>query len=295
MTTPWTVARLLNWTREHLAQKGIASPRLCAEILLASAMGCQRIHLYTRFQETPGENVLSRFRADVKRAAQGHPVAHLTGQKEFFSLPLEVSPDVLIPRPETEVLVERAIALVRKAPHQDPAILDLGTGSGCIALALARHLPAARIFASDISDAALAVARRNAAHHGLTDRINFRAGDLLEPWQSPPADANAQRFDIIVSNPPYVADNDPHVAPDVRQYEPHLALFAGPDGLDIIRRLVSVAPQHLHPDGSLLMEIGYNQATAVRELFDDHWTDLVTYRDGAGHERVIHARHAATE
>jgi release factor glutamine methyltransferase len=290
----WTVARLLSWTRDYLQRSGVESPRLCAEILLAHAMHCERIQLYTRFEELPAEQVLAPFRALVKQAATGHPIAYLTGTKEFFSLPFEVSPDVLIPRPETEILVERTIDLVRKSPAAGAALLDLATGSGCIAVSLARHLPGVRLFASDISEAALLVARRNAARHAVADRIEFRCGDLLEPWARPASDGRPLLFDVIVCNPPYVASNGAPLARNVRDFEPQVALFAGPDGLEVIRRVVHEVPHWLKAGGHLLLEIGYDQARTVRGLLAGaDWQDIVTYRDGAGHERVLHARRVA--
>jgi release factor glutamine methyltransferase len=282
----WTVARLLGWTRDYFQRGGVESPRLCAEILLAHALGCERIRLYTRHDEVPGEAALTRFRTLVKQAAAGRPIAYLTGTKEFFSLPFEVCPDVLIPRPETEILVERTIDLARKSDDLH-AILDLGTGSGCIAVTLARHLPGVRLDASDISEAALAVARRNAEHHAVADRIEFRCGDLLAPWTGAPP------FDVIVCNPPYVATTGAPVAKNVRDFEPHVALFAGPEGLDVIRRVVKEAAAFLRPGGHLFMEIGFDQAAAVCGLLAQAgWHAIVTYRDGAGHERVVQARRA---
>lgn len=286
----WTVARLLGWTREFLQRHGVDSPRLCAEILLAAAMQCERIHLYTRFDQIPADDVRTRFRELVKEAATGRPIAYLVGTKEFFSLTFEVTPDVLIPRPETEILVERVIDLVRKrrtAAGDEPTILDLGTGSGCIAVSLARNLRAARICASDISEAVLAVARRNAARHDVVRRIEFRQGDLFEPWQEAGVPV---AFDVVVCNPPYVATRGPLDA-NVRDHEPHVALFAGEDGLDIIRRLVAGAPRFVKPAGHLLLEVACDHADHVRGLFPESaWRDIVTYRDGAGHERVVHAR-----
>lgn len=295
-SSAWSVARLLSWTREHLQRSGVESPRLCAEILLAHVMRCQRIQLYTRFEEVPAEPVLAPFRALVKQAAQGHPIAYLTGTKEFFALPFDVSPDVLIPRPETEVLVERTIDLVRKTLDGAARILDLGTGSGCIAVALARHLPAARIFASDVSEAALGVARRNASRHGVAERIDFRCGDLLEPWTAPAAADGPPPFDVIVCNPPYIATNGAPVARHVRDFEPHVALFAGPDGLSVVRRVSAAAPDGLKSGGHLLLEIGFDQSRAVRDLLARAgWKDIVVYRDGGGNERVVHARRAAPD
>jgi release factor glutamine methyltransferase len=203
---------------------------------------------------------------------------------------------VLVPRPETEILVERTIDLVRKVfappadPNQDPEppaprILDLCTGSGCIAVALAKNLPNVSVFASDLSEQALAIARRNAARHGLSERIEFRAGDLFAPWPE-------ERFDLIVSNPPYIGlDEAPDLPANVRDYEPHAALFAGPEGLSILERIAREAVVGLNPGGFLLMEMGYRQSAAVRGLLEAAgWGDIVTFRDHLQHERVAQAR-----
>lgn len=283
---PWTVARLLQWTRGFFEQAGLESPRLCAEILLSHALRCPRISLYTRFETVPAEGELAVFREAVRQAAAGKPIAYLTGTKEFFSLGFEVTPDVLIPRPETEILVERAIDLVRRG-EGSAALADIGTGSGCIAVCLARYLSEARIAASDLSPAALAVARRNAARHGVSERIEFRAGDLLAPWADPP-----RQFDVLVSNPPYVSERDAATLPrNVREYEPHTALFAGPDGLAVIRRLLAEAPARLRPGAAVLIEIAYDQAAAVRALLaEGRWSEVTFFKDGGGHERVVQAR-----
>lgn len=293
-TGPWTVRRLLAWTREHLERRGIESPRLCAEILLAHAMGCPRIELFTRYEAVPDDAVLATFRAAVRAAAEGRPIAYITGTKEFFSLEFRVTPDVLIPRPETEILVERTIRLVRESEGRLRRLLDLGTGSGCIAVSLAKHLPDAEVCASDVSEAALAVARENADRHGVAGRITFAQGDLFEPWRAAGAGA-APAFDVIVSNPPYVSTAaEAPLAENVRAYEPHVALFAGPDGLEVIRRLVAEAPAWLAPGGHLLLEIAFDQADSLRGLLGaGAWQDVTTYRDGGGHERVVHARRRA--
>ena len=292
--TVWTVARLLSWTQGFLREHQVESPRLCAEILLAHALRCERLRLYTAHEDVPDEAARTTFRELVRAAAAGRPIAYLTGTKEFFSLTFEVSPDVLIPRPETEILVERTISLVRRGGVDEPTILDLGTGSGCVAIGLAKHLPTARVLASDISPAALEVAQRNAARHGLTDRIEFRGGDLFAPWQT--HDTEPPLLDIIVCNPPYIAADSSEVEPSVRNFEPHTALFAGTDGLDVIRRLVTEAPHWLRGDGHLLMEMGYDQAAAVRALLDQSlWHKVTAYRDAAGHERVLHAQRAPRE
>lgn len=285
---PWTVARLLGWTREFLTQHGVASPRLCSEILLADAMNCERLHLFTQYERIPEAPILDRFRAAVREAAEGRPIAYITGTKEFFSLTLQVTPAVLIPRPETEILVERTISLIR---HENAGqrILDLCTGSGCVAIALAKHLPEAQISASDLSESALAIACENAAAHDVDTRIEFVFGDLCAPWRDRPP------FDIIVCNPPYVATTQRDtLAPSVRDYEPAEALFADEDGLSIIRRLLADAPALLKPGGHLLFEIAYDQSQAVADLATDSvWQAYQTYRDAGDHERVVHVRTAA--
>jgi release factor glutamine methyltransferase len=285
---PWTVARLLGWTRDYLAQQGVESPRLCSEILLAHAMNCERLHLFTQYERVPEAPILDRFRADVREAVKGRPIAYITGTKEFFALTFRVTPEVLIPRPETEILVERAISLVR---HEQAGgrILDLCTGSGCVAVAIAKNLPEAEVFASDLSEAALAIARENAAAHAVDQRIEFVPGDLLEPWLSEPP------FDIVVCNPPYIATAQrDSLSATVRDFEPQDALFAGEDGLSLIRRLLTELPPRLMPDGHLLFEMAYDQADAVAELSAQHgWLGYQTYRDAGDHQRVVHVRAAA--
>lgn len=323
---PWTVARLIGWTREFFEKHQVESPRLCAEILLAHAMKCRRLELYTRFEHVPGEDVLAAYRTSVKEAAGGKPIAYLTGTRDFFSLTFEVTPDVLVPRPETEILVERVVHLARAAAppaerQADPLadrpadgepaagpqvetsapvatvavsappplkIADLGTGSGCIAVALAKNLPGVRICASDISAAALAVARRNADRNGVADRIEFRPGDLVAPWE------DVEPFDVIVCNPPYIGTREAGGLPkNVRDFEPHAALFAGEDGLAILRRLAAECGPRLRPGGHLLMEVAYNQASVVKQLLTAAgWVDIQTYRDDQRYERVVHARRA---
>ncbi len=285
----WTVARLLTWTREYFEQRGLESARLCAEILLADVLGCQRIELYTRHEMAPDAEALQRYRGHVRAAAEGTPIAYLIGYKEFFSLRFKVTSAVLIPRPETELLVEKVTYLARGSERVE-RVLDIGTGSGCIAVALATQLPEACISASDLSPEALAIAAENAATHGVAERIEFRQGDLLGPWDG------AEPFDVLVSNPPYVATRDAETLPkSVRAHEPHAALFAGEDGLDVVRRLIDGAGRLLRPGGHLLMEIAYDQGPRTRALLEAAgWHDIVGYKDLGRHERVVHARPGST-
>jgi release factor glutamine methyltransferase len=285
---PWTVARLLQWTQDYFRRHQLEDPRLCSELLLGHAMNCARIFLYTQHDQVPAQPVVDQFRAAVRAAAAGTPIAYIIGAKEFFSLEFHVNAHVLIPRPETEILVERAIRLCRDQHLANPRILDVGTGSGCIAIALAKHLPGARLAAGDCSPDALAVATANAERHAVADRIDFRPGDLLDPF----ADAT---FDLVVSNPPYVAERDrDQLASTVRDHEPAAALFAGPDGLNVIRRLIAATPNHLALGGHLLLEIGHDQRPAVTDLTrTPTWSDPTFYRDPAGIDRVLHLRRAA--
>lgn len=281
----WTVGRLLSWTTEWLAARGAETPRLDAEVLLAHVRGCPRIALYTTFDVPVADDERDRFRALVKRRGGGEPVAYLVGSKEFFSLPFTVSKDVLVPRPETEGLVVRALDLCSGLAA--PRILDVGTGSGAIAVALARRLPAATVVATDMSPGALDVARGNAARHGVSDRIVFVHCDLV----ADPAAAGP--FDLIVSNPPYVREDEFAALPgDVRLHEPRTALVAGPTGVEVIERLVAAAPRALVAGGWLLVEIGPGVAAAAEALVAAA-PGLVpgpTLRDLAGLPRVLQAQ-----
>jgi len=281
----WTVGRLLTWTTDWLAGKGSDSPRLDAEVLLAHVRGCQRIALYTAFDDVVDEAGRTRFRGLVKRRGEGEPVAYLVGSREFFSLAMAVSPAVLIPRPETEGLVVRAIDLCR--PLESPRIADVGTGSGAIAVALAKHLPKAHLVATDISADALAVAQANVTRHSLDGRIELVGCDLLD---SPSA---AGPFDCIVSNPPYVrADEFAGLPRDVRDHEPKNALVAGPTGVEVVERLVEAAESRLATGGWLLVEIGPTTVAAA-EGFIARRPGFVpgpTLADMAGLPRIVQAR-----
>jgi release factor glutamine methyltransferase len=286
---PWTITRLLAWTTPFLKQRDIDSPRLSAEILLAHALKCDRIELYTRHDAVPDQSALGSFRENVRKASEGAPIAYLIGYKEFYSARFTVNEHVLIPRPETEMLVERTISLARNSTEPVHRILEIGAGSGCIAICIALHLPGAQVSASDISGEALAVAQQNAEQHGVIDRIDFRQGDLFAPWDG------HEPFDVIVSNPPYIAQADAARLPaNVRDFEPATALFAGDDGLSVLRSLIGGAPARLRDNGHLLTEMAFDQAAGVRNLLDASvWGDIVTYKDMAQHERVLHARRLA--
>jgi release factor glutamine methyltransferase len=282
---PWTVLRLLGWTTEYLKRKGVEAAQLEAQLLLAHALGCTRTQLLMRYDEEPAEPQRKTFKDLVQERLKGRPVAHLLGRKEFFSLELEVGPAVLIPRPDTEWLVTECLALAKGMAG--PRILDVGTGSGCLAIALARGLKGASVTATDVSPEALAVARRNAARHNVSERIRFLEGDLFGPL------AGGEVFDFIVSNPPYVPRAEIEaLAPEVRDHEPRLALDGGEDGLAVFDRLIGEAPAHLAPGGHLLVEINALLEKPSRERFQRHagYELAKTVHDLAGLPRVLRAR-----
>jgi len=284
---PWTIARLLEWTKDYFAKKGLEKPRLDAEVLLAHVLGVDRISLYTGFEKIVDDKTLAQFREMVKRRAERCPVAYITGKKEFMSLTFEVTPDVLIPRPETEILVEKAIEAARET--ESPAIADIGTGCGAIAVALAVNLPKACVFAADLSDAALKVAQRNAFINGVDEKIKFLKGDMLEPLR---AEGLAGKMDILVSNPPYVAESEwAGLMEDVRRYEPREALASEGDPLKHYRILAAGAGEILAPAGWLMVETGANRAAAVSDLFKKAGLQSVeSVKDYEKIERVVVGR-----
>lgn len=259
---PWTFGRLLQWTTNYLKEHGSESPRLDAEVLLAHVCQCQRIELYTRFEETASDTLRTQFRDLVKRRAQGTPVAYLVGYKEFYSLRFQVTPDVLIPRPETEfVLIGLFDGVKTRGSMQDAVeIIDIGTGSGCLAITAAKQLPHAQVTAVDIQPAALEVARRNAREHQVDGRLEFIQSDLFDevPLE--------RTFDFVISNPPYIGWNEKTTLPrDVVEHEPHTALFAGDDGLDVLRRLLAQSVHRIRPGGYLLSEIDPRQSQPLAD------------------------------
>jgi len=283
----WTVGGLLETAGSYLREKGSASGKLDAELLLAEALGLDRIHVYTQYDRPLSGPEVDSFRALVARRAAHEPIAYILGRAHFRKLTLSVGPSVLIPRPETEELVEAALRLVRLRPplgtSQEPAVADVGTGSGAIALSLAKEA-GLRVLAIDASAEALAVAEGNAMDLDAGERIEFVQADLLE---SVPDGS----LHLVVSNPPYVSSAEMQdLAPDVREYEPEVALWAGDDGLQVIRRLLPEAARALGPGGSVLLEVGHTQAEAVQELAREEGFALVSaHRDMSGKDRIVEA------
>jgi release factor glutamine methyltransferase len=256
-----------------------------AELLLLHVLGKSRSWLLAHPGDTVSEGACARYRELVERRYCGEPIQYIVGEAEFYGLPFRVTPEVLIPRPETEHVVEKVIALARTLLR--PRIVDVGTGSGAIAVSLAHHLPDAYITAIELSPNALAIAKENAARNKVIDRIRFIEGDLLAPVAS-------ERFDLVVSNPPYVASSDRDtLAIEVRDFEPPMALFAGNDGLDVNRRLIPAARGVLAPGGFIVLEIGFSQEKAVGELLLAHGFDSMEFSpDLQGIPRVASARRA---
>jgi release factor glutamine methyltransferase len=294
-TQPLTVREALQLGANRLAHAGVGSARLDMSLLLAHALDTDRLGLYTDLDRTLSADQRARARELLARRIKREPIAYMLGRKEFFGLAFEVAPAVLIPRPETEHLVETAIVWLESQREMRPAPLlaDIGVGSGAIAVAVAHRCPWTRWIATDLGEDVLAVARRNAERHGVAGRIEFRIGTLWEPLP--------ERFDAVCSNPPYVAETDrPTLAPEVADWEPATALFGGPDGLDCLRTLVAGAAERLTPGGLLLLECGAGQAAAVSDaLFATAAFDAIgAVDDLAGIPRVIRAQRnadAATE
>lgn len=282
---PWTVARLIKWAAEYLGGKGCSSPRLDGELLLARSLGVRRLDLYLEYHKPLKTDELAAFKELIKRRAGGEPVAYILGRKGFCKLDLAVCPATLIPRPETEHLVEAALERLDRDSTQ--RVLEMGTGAGGVIISLAQDRPSIAATATDISGPTLDQARANAAECGLAERIEFLEGDLFEPLSD-------RTFDLILMNPPYIAESEyPALAPEITCYEPALALLAGDDGLDVIRRLVAQGPDHLAPGGWLLFEIGSGQGEAVRELLaQGPYAEIRVLPDLAGLDRVALARKA---
>ena len=281
MSEGWTVLDLLKWTANYFSGKGIENGRLDAELLLAEILKLNRIGLYLNFDRPVHSDELAAFRSLIERRARREPIAYILGRCEFWSLTFKVGPDVLIPRGDTETLVEAAL----KVLPPGGMLLDIGVGSGAIALAICHERPDAQVEGIDLSPAALAIATENAEALGLATRVSLRQGDLF-------ALNGSRQYDVIVSNHPYIAIGEKTtLMPEVRDFEPHLALFAGADGLACYRALIPTAITQLKSSGTLLVEVGAGQATAVAELFAAAgYVEIFCKRDLAGIERVVGGR-----
>lgn len=305
----WTIQKLLNWITDYFTEKAIDAPRLSAEMLLSHVLSLTRIELYTQFDKPVDQRQLDQLHALTKRASQDEPLAYLIGKTEFYSIELNITPDCLIPRPETELLVERAIEFLRSRTARNletadaldqghladdakkPAqfVCDLCTGSGCIAVAIAANFPKAKVIATDICDSALEVAATNIEKHNLNDRITLLHGDLFDPLIT---QLDTTKFDLIVSNPPYVSALEfDALDKNVKDYEPKIALLAGTDGLDVYRRIIEKADLFLKPDAAMILEIGYAQGAAVKELIEQTkaFSQITIEKDPHNNDRIVTA------
>ena len=280
----WTIIKLLGWTTSYFKSHGIDSPRSTAEILLAHTLGLKRIDLYLRYDQPLTGDELLLFKTYIKRRISREPVAYIVGAREFWSMDLDVTKDVLIPRPETECLVESALSLSELGPGPK-SILELGTGSGAIILALASERPQYIYFASDSSVKAVKQAFMNAKLHHLDGQINFFTGDWLEPLKN-----SGKLFDMIISNPPYIRTFDiPDLQPEIYKYEPLMALDGGKDGLDSIKKIIFEAHAFLVQKGILLLEIGHDQKDQIKEIIDDcgNYENVFFNKDYSDHNRMV--------
>lgn len=259
-----TISEAITEAAARLEHSEVAEARRTAGVLLCHVLDVERTHLLTRSNESISEANYEIFLRLVQRRAAGEPLQYITGHQEFYGLDFIVTPDVLIPRPETEFLVERVLKLIGESKEASPLVVDVGTGSGCIAVSVAVHARNARVLATDVSRSSLDIAIKNAAKHGVRDRVEFLAGDLLAPLAGRDLEG---AIDILAANPPYVnAGSVDDLQKEVRDWEPHAALFGGPEGLDFYRRLLEEAIEYLKPEGFMVIEIGYDQFAAIEEL-----------------------------
>lgn len=296
-STRWTLLSALQWSVDFLKSKGSDSPRVDAELLLCDVLGFQRVQLYTNFDRPLDESEREKYRGHIRRRAAGEPVAYILGTKEFAGREFLVSPDVLIPRPETELLVEHVTGAIKSAVNRESGrkirVLDAGTGTGCIAVSIASWWvkemggseSSLSIDAWDVSDAALSVANANAARHGVSDLVHFEKIDMLDPsaWRS------GVTWDFVVSNPPYIGDEEfAGLVSSVKDFEPRLALWGSPDGLRFYRSLAEFARSSVAPEGKIFLEIGYRQGDIVRDLLKSHgWSSIQVELDYARHPRNV--------
>lgn len=294
-TDTWTTRKLLAWIASALEARGIDSPKRCADDLVCHVLGCKRLALYTDADRPASPGELAELRGLVKRALNHEPIQYLVGEWSFFALPIKCDKRALIPRPSTETIVEHALQHARREDARPPRLIaDVCTGTGCVALALAKNLPEARVVATDISTDALDLARENAEALDLANRVELIEGDLLDPLQGwLDANASGQQFDLIVSNPPYIPDDEwADVEPNVKDHEPTLALRGGPDGLDLVRPLLAGAPKLLAPNGWVLIETAASNARTARDIAatTPGLADAFILQDHEGLDRVVAAR-----
>lgn len=266
-TRVWTIRSLMKFAIDHLQRRGIDEARLNVELLLSHALQCQRIELYTNFDKPLSAEELKAFRSLYERRLNREPVQYIVGGASFMGMQFKVDSRVLIPRPETETLVEQAMLVCQKAnPGQPLSIMEVGTGSGNIAIALAKFVKGAKLWTIDVSEEALALARENAEYHGVSDKIVFERMDAFEPVDQ----LLLRRFDLLVSNPPYVSAGEwEDLQQEVRRFEPRVAVSDWKDGLEFYRRLVELAPYLLRDQGTMVVEVGYGQAETVARMLSD--------------------------
>jgi release factor glutamine methyltransferase len=283
----WTVRNIIEWTAQDLQRRGIDSARLDAEVLLAHALKVDRLHLYLDLDRPLSEQERAAFRDLLACRRQRQPVAYLTGTREFWSLQFAVSDQVLVPRPDTEVVVEEVLTCLPPPAAKPLRLVDVGTGSGCIALALAHERPEVRVAAIDIEPGAAQVAAENCRRLGLTGQVTVAMGDLLGPIAGP--------VDAVISNPPYIRSRDlDGLEPEVARWEPQQALDGGPDGLDVYRRLVTSAAEVVRTEGWLVLEIGHDQGQQLTELLPPYWRLERIRQDYGGLPRVVVAQRNGT-
>lgn len=281
---PWTILKLLQWTTDYFKRNNVAEPRASAELLLAHVLSKDRLFLYLNYDRPMETGELAAFRTYIKRRLAGEPNQYITGTQEFWSLPFRVNPNVLIPRPETELLVEVVLEFLRSS-DSNISILDLGTGSGAIAIALARELSGVRIVATDLSMAALQLARENARMNKVDEKIHFVRSDMFAAIS-----ISSEKFTVVVTNPPYVSHAEfSKLAREIRDYEPRGALDGGPDGLTAIKYIIKEASTVLCQTGALIMEMGADQAESVSTLVRDsqHYQSYRIIKDYSGIDRVL--------
>jgi release factor glutamine methyltransferase len=283
----WTVTKLLDWTTDYLRKHNIEWPHLEAEVLLAYTLKLKRIELYTNHERILAQSELDLFKSYLQRRIEKEPIAYITNNQPFMSLDFYVDPSVMIPRPETELLVELIVDQLKPeaANGNNYLLADIGTGSGCIAVSLAKYLPNIKVTGIDASAEAIVIAHKNAVRHNVEERCEFKVGNLFEPLQ--------EKVDIIISNPPYIKRKQiGQLAKDVRIWEPRKALDGGPEGLDQISKLLESAPDHLTADGQIFIEIGYDQGEAVRQLAGKtgHYEDISIKKDLNKKDRILYAR-----